>query len=150
MKLKLPKLKLPKLKIPKLKMPRFEFLRAVDWEPISRVTLGALLFIFGLNGVMNWIPLPEMSARGVDFMMAMSDTGYMFMFIKIIEIVGGAMLLLNKYTKLALLAVAPVVVNIFAFHLFLDWNGMSMATLLLGLLAHGFWIRRESFSALLD
>ena len=150
MKLKLPKLKLPKLKIPKLKMPRFEFLRAVDWEPISRVTLGALLLIFGLNGIMNWIPLPEMSPRGVDFMMAMSDTGYLFMLIKIVELVGGAMLLLNKHVKLALLVVAPVVLHIFAFHLFLDWNGMSMATLLAGLLTHAIWIRRESFSVLLD
>jgi|7_EtaG_2_1085326.scaffolds.fasta_scaffold38339_2 hypothetical protein len=150
MKLKLPKLKLPKLKIPKLKMPRFEFLRAIDWEPISRVTLGALLLIFGLNGIMNWIPLPEMNPRGVDFMMAMSNTGYMLLFIKMVEIACGSLLLINKYAKLSLLVAAPVVLNILAFHFFLDWSGMSMALLLTGLLAHGVWIRRDAYRVLLD
>jgi hypothetical protein len=150
MKLKLPKLKLPKLKIPNIKMPRFEFLRAVDWDSISRVTLGALLLIFGLNGIMNWIPHLEMSPRGVDFMMAMSDTGYMLMFVKLVEVICGSLLLMNKYTKLALIAAAPVVLNILAFHFFLDWGGMSMALLLAGLLSHAVWIRRDSYSVLLE
>ena len=144
------KLKLPKLKLPKLKMPRFEFLRTIDWDSISRVTLGALLVIFGLNGIMNWIPLPEMSPRGVDFMMAMSDTGYMLMFIKLFEVLCGALLLMNKYTKLALIAATPVVLNVLAFHFFLDWSGMSMALLLTGLLAHAVWIRLASYSVLLE
>ena len=149
MKFKLPKLKLP-IKLPKIKMPKFQFLRAVDWDSISRVTLGALFLIFGLNGILHLIPLPEMSPSGVDFMMAMSNTGYMLVFVKLIEIICGSLLLLNRYTKLALVMIAPVVANIAAFHFFLDWGGMSMAILLCGLLSHCVWVRRESYSVLLD
>jgi hypothetical protein len=57
---------------------------------------------------------------------------------------------MNKYTKLALIAAAPVVLNILAFHFFLDWGGMSMALLLAGLLSHAVWIRRDSYSVLLE
>ncbi|WP_437586132.1 hypothetical protein [Sorangium sp. So ce1000] len=50
---------------------------------------------------------------------ALAATGYMFPLIKGTEVVAGALLLSNRYVPLALALLAPIVVNIVAFHTFL-------------------------------
>lgn len=62
-----------------------------------------------------------------DFMMALGATGYMFYLIGFVEVIGGLRLVLNKCVPAALLLLAPVVVNIFLFHAFLDGAGFVLA-----------------------
>ena len=52
---------------------------------------------------------------------------YLMPLVKIIEVVGGALLLANKYVNLAIVLLAPLVVNILAIHIFLDMGGLPMA-----------------------
>lgn len=89
-------------------------------QMVARIFLGALLVLFGLNKFLNFLPAMMPAAEGMAFIGALVATGYMMPLIGLVEVVSGALLLSNKYTAIALLILAPVSVNIVAFHLFLD------------------------------
>ena len=94
---------------------------------ILRLLLGLILFVFGLNKFLHFLPMPPMEGGAGAFMGALNDTGYMFPLIAITEIVAGALLLLNKWTGLALIFAAIISVNIVLFHLVLDISGTGLA-----------------------
>jgi len=100
---------------------------------IARVVLGLTFFVFGLNGFLHFLPQPPMSGPPADFAGALFATGYMFPLIKGTEVVAGLLLLSNRYVPLALAVLAPVVVNIVAFHAFLAPAGMILPLVVLGL-----------------
>ena len=84
----------------------------------ARILLGLIFFVFGLNFFLHFIPTPPMSGPPGAFAGAMIATGYLFVLVKVTEVVSGAMLLVGRYVPLALAVLAPVV-NIVAFHAFL-------------------------------
>ena len=94
---------------------------------VLRLLLGLILFVFGLNKFLNFLPMPPMEGGAGAFMGALNDTGYMFPLIAITEIVAGALLLLNKWTGLGLIFAAIISVNIVLFHLVLDISGIGLA-----------------------
>ena len=96
---------------------------------VARYFLGAIYFIFGLNGFFQFIPMPPPAPEAGAFLGALASTGYMFPFIKITEIACGAAFLSGKFTALALVVSAPVTLNILLFHIFLapDPMGTGMA-----------------------
>jgi hypothetical protein len=81
----------------------------------SRVTLGLILLIFGLNGFYTFIAVPELHP----FMEILVSSGYIYV-IKTTEIFCGILLLSNRYIPLALIMIMPILVNITAYHLLLD------------------------------
>ena len=60
-------------------------------------------------------------------MTGMMATGYLFPLIKMTEIVCGLCLLINRFVPLALVVLAPIVINIAGVHFFLDPSGMPVA-----------------------
>lgn len=96
---------------------------------IARYLLGLIFFVFGLNGFLQFLPQPEMGAEAGAFMGALASTGYFFPLLKIVETVAGLLLLTNRYVTLALAMLAPVTVNIVAFHTFLDPAGLPVGAL---------------------
>lgn len=91
----------------------------------ARYVLGLMLFVFGLNGFLQFLPMPEMPEAAGRFLGAMMETGYLFTLVKLVEITVGVLLLTNRFVPLALVLLAPVSVNIVAFHLFLDPAGIA-------------------------
>lgn len=86
---------------------------------VARYFLGAVFFVFGLNGFFHFIQLPPMPTEAGEFLGAMVKTGYLMTLVKVTEVVCGALLLAGVYVPLALVMLTPVVVNIFLFHAFL-------------------------------
>jgi hypothetical protein len=84
-------------------------------------------FIFGLDGFLEFIPRPTTPGPegAVAFSLALVQTGYMIPLIKGTELVAGALLLTNRFVPLALVLLAPVIVNIVAFHVFLAPAGAA-------------------------
>ena len=117
---------------------------------IARILLG-LMFVFGgVTGLFELVAEPEMGEEATAFMGAITDTGYLWPAIKVTEIVCGVLLILGVFVPLALVVLAPVVLNILLFHVFLEPSGIPIALFLvvLGLyLAHQ---HRESYSAVLQ
>ena len=108
----------------------------------ARLLLGLAFFVFGLNGFLHFIPQPPMAGPAADFAGALFMTGYMFPLIKGTEVIAGLLLLSNRYVPLSLALLAPVVVNIVAFHAFLAPAGLALPIVLLALqlfLARSYW-----------
>lgn len=110
----------------------------------ARLALGLLFGVFGLNGFLNFLPMPPPEGDAGAFMGALAATGYMFPLIKGTEVVAAALLLTGRAPALALLLLAPIVVNIIAFHAFLAPAGLVTGLLALGL---GLFLARQYWAA---
>lgn len=94
----------------------------------ARVILGLIFVVFGANFFFNFIPMPaDVPENLKKFSTALFEVGFMFPIIKTIEVVCGFMLLTNFFVPLALLLLAPIIVNIVLIHTFLDRSGAPMA-----------------------
>lgn len=119
---------------------------------IARILLGLLFFGAGLAGLlMNPTPPPDVPEKAMAFSTAMMNTGYLFYLVKGTETICGALLLLNCFTPLALVILAPVILNITAFHLFLWPAPSSVITcvVMIALELYLAWSYRSTFKPLL-
>lgn len=116
---------------------------------LARSVLGLLFLVFGLNGFLHFMPTPPVPPRGGEFLGALAAAGYMFPLIKGTEVVAGALLLGGRLVPLALVLLAPVIVNIVAFHLFLAPGGYPLLALIVGLEVYLAWAYSDSFSGVL-
>lgn len=91
---------------------------------------GLAFLIFGLNGFFEFFSPPAVPPAGKEFLGALVQTGYMMPMVKGIEVIAGFMIILGVQVPLALLLLAPGVVNIFLFHLFLAPVGIPLALFL--------------------
>jgi hypothetical protein len=116
----------------------------------ARCALGLLFFVCGLDGFLHFIPQPTdpMPEGAVAFGMALFQTGYLVPLIAGTELAGGALLLCNRAVAFALVLLAPVVVNIFAFHYFLTPDSWSLAAVIVVLLAFLAWTKRAAYRPL--
>ena len=95
---------------------------------IARVLLGLIFFVFGLMGLLNLVPPPpNMPEKLQTFMAGMMATGYFMTLLKGTEVVCGLLLLLGAYVPLALVVLAPIVLNIFLVHAFMEPSGLPIA-----------------------
>jgi uncharacterized membrane protein YphA (DoxX/SURF4 family) len=117
---------------------------------VARILLGLVFFVFGLNGFFRFIPQPPMSGPPADLMGAFFASHYLFPLIKGTEVVAGALLLSGRLIPFALTILAPVVVNIVAFHAFLAPSGLPIPIFVLALGVYLAWAYRESFRGVLD
>jgi hypothetical protein len=117
--------------------------------PAARLLLGLVFFVFGLNGFLQFLPTPPAPEKAVAFLGALAATGYMFPLIKSVEVIGGALLLSNRFVPLALAIVAPNVVNIVLFHAVLAPGGLAVALFVLALELFTAWSYRDAFAPLL-
>lgn len=116
---------------------------------VARVLVGLTFFVFGLNGFFNFIPAPAHPGPAGAFLGGLAASGYFFPFLKATETIAGAALLANRYVPLALAVLAPVVLNIFAFHIALDPSGAAVAIVLLGLEVFLAWSYRAVYRPML-
>lgn len=101
---------------------------------IARLLLGFVFFAAGLTGLLNLVPPPpDLPERLQTFNAGMEATGYMLTLIKSTETICGLLLLSGYFVPLALVILAPVVLNIFFVHAFMAPSGLPLA-LVLGLL----------------
>jgi len=87
---------------------------------IISILLGLILITFGLNKFLNFMPVMELSAPGLEFMGAFVKIGYGMAFVAIVEIITGILIATNKYRALALVILFPILLNALLFHMFLD------------------------------
>ena len=116
---------------------------------ISRLLLGLTFVVFGSNHFLHFIPMGPMPAGPAgQFAGALFSTGYIY-FVTVFELVGGLLLLANRYVALALALLAPVIVNIDLFHSLMAINGLPIAILITVLWLIAAWRVRSVFVPLL-
>ena len=114
----------------------------------NKIEMGLMLTFSGLNKLMGFMPMPEMAEAGTAFMSALAETKYIMPAIALVEIVGGILLAINKSVPFALILLAPIVFNIFCFHLILDPAGLGAGITFVVTLGWFAWNRKEEFSSL--
>jgi len=122
------------------------------WVPtLVRWLMGLAFLVFGLNGFLNFIPQPKtpMPAAAMDFAGALMKTGYMMPLVAGTQVLVGALLLTNLFVPLALALIAPIIVGIMTFHIFLAPStiGPGVAVLVMELFLA--WTYRDAFRPML-
>ncbi|HZR27394.1 MAG TPA: DoxX family membrane protein [Terriglobales bacterium] len=94
---------------------------------IARILLGLIFLVFGLNGFLHFIPMgPMPSGTAGQFIGALFQSHYVYV-VSALQVVGGVLLLVNRYVPLGLVLLGPVIVNIFFFHLLMERSGLPLA-----------------------
>ena len=99
-----------------------------------RLLLGLAFAVFGADFFFHFLPQPKPEGAAGELAGAMYNSGYLFHAVKLIELAGGILLLSGLFTPLALTLLAPIVVNIVLFNLFLTppsaWGPPALVTIL--------------------
>lgn len=98
---------------------------------IARLLLGFVFFAAGLAGLL--MPLPPLETLPEPlrtFNAGMLASKYLLPLVKGTETICGLMLLTGMWVPLALVILAPVILNIFLTHLFLAPEGLILASVL--------------------
>jgi len=114
---------------------------------VARYLAGVIFLVMGLNGFLNFIPLPPPVGIAGQFMGALYVSHYLWV-IFAFQVIAGALLLVNRYVPLAVAMLAPVIVNILTFHVLMAPSGLPLAVFVALLWAVIFIDVRPAFSGL--
>ena len=100
---------------------------------ISRILLGLLYLIFGLDFFLHFIPYtPNHTGAAADFKNGLMAAPYFYPMMKFLQIAGGISLIINRYAPFSAVVLFPISVNVFLFHTILVPSGWYMGLILLG------------------
>jgi putative oxidoreductase len=116
---------------------------------IARYLLGLVFVVFGLNGILNFIPMPPPSGIAGQFAGALFLSRYLIV-IMLIQIFAGILLIANRFVPLGLALLGPVIVNIFFYHAFMDPSGLPRAVVVIVLWLFVAYSVRSAFAGLLQ
>ncbi len=120
---------------------------------VPRVLLGLIFLVSAVDGFW-WLATgatlihPPTSERGVVFETALQNSGFLWPFVKVVNLAGGLSLLLNVAPAFGLALIAPVMAVIVLFHATINPQGLPVAAILvvLGLLL--VWAYRDRYAAM--
>ena len=117
---------------------------------IVRVLMGLLFLFASIVYFLNLFPQPELAGNTKTFMDGVNATRYLMPLIKITELLCGIAFVSGYFVPLATVVIAPIVLNIFFFHVFVDTSGLPVAIFLV--LANIFlaYANRDKFKPLLE
>ena len=116
----------------------------------ARVVLGLIYFVFGLNFFLHFIPTPQaaMSAQAEAFTSGLFQSGFFFPFLKSVEVIFGALLLVGLFVPVSLVILMPVSINILLFHAALAPDNIIMSVVIIVLHLFLAWAYRDSYKSL--
>lgn len=113
----------------------------------ARITLGLLFVIFGCNGFVAFLPAPPLQGLAGQFLYTLSASHYGLV-VSGFQVVGGLFLVVNRFVSLAIAVLAPVIVNILCFHIFMMPSGLPLAVLVAVIWSFLAYQRRRDFVGL--
>src|ERR1700678_1539651 len=110
--------------------------------------LGLVFFSFGVVGFLSLGPKgPMPTGLAGQFVTALVQSHYGLV-VDALQIVGGALLLVNRYVPLGLTILGPIIVNIFLYHLLRYHRGVGIAIVVAILWCIVAYYHRQSFAGL--
>jgi putative oxidoreductase len=112
-------------------------------------TLMGLLFIFSsVTYLTGLIQPPPMEGPIKEFNDGLAASGYFMPLLKITELICGILLLSGRFVPLALVILAPIVVNIFFVHLTIAREGLPIAVIVVAMELFLAYYYRDAFAPL--
>jgi putative oxidoreductase len=87
---------------------------------IVRILLGLSFLFFGITKFFPFSSSTALPQPATDFLIAMTNTGYLIPFLAVAEILVGALLIFNLWVPLSMVILAPIMLNVILFNLFLS------------------------------
>jgi putative oxidoreductase len=115
---------------------------------VLRSSLGLIFTAAGITGLLQLSAPPALTGAAGAFMGGLAAAGYFFPLLKTVELVAGLLLLSGRMVPLALTLLAPIVVNIAAFHFLLAPAGAAMSAVVVLLELALAWLHRDAFAPL--
>lgn len=119
-------------------------------KTVLRIIFSIFLLFFGLNGLLQFAPMPEVGPEAGAFFGAIASTKIFFPIIGIVEIVTGALLLLNRAVPLALVIIFPILFCAVLFHISLNPEGLLFALVGFVLNSILLFLFKEKYATLLN
>lgn len=83
----------------------------------ARILLGLMFLVFGLNGFFSFIPQPSSIPPAAMTFFGAIVTSHFAYFVFGVQTICGILLLVSRFVPLAIVTLAAVLANIFAFHI---------------------------------
>ena len=115
----------------------------------ARIIEGLIFLVFGLNGLLHFYNPPPPTGDALAWFVIMGGHHWIN-FIAVVQLVGGLLLLVNRFVPLALTILAPVIVNILLFHALLWPQGAWLALVVLVMEVFLMVVHWRSFAPLLQ
>jgi hypothetical protein len=96
---------------------------------VARILLGLVFVIFGLNHIHNFIPMTLPTGQAGDFLIILVQSHFILL-VAVLQVLGGLLLLFNRYVPLGLTLLGPIVVCIFLFNSLMAPSGLGIAAVI--------------------
>jgi hypothetical protein len=116
---------------------------------IVRTLLGLLFLFASVAYFLALVPEPQLSGNMKTFSEGLGAAGYFMTLLKTTELLCAIALLTGRFVPLALVILAPIAINIFFVHTFLERSGLPVALFVIAAMAFLAFYYRESFKPLL-
>ena len=113
---------------------------------IARNLLGLMFLVFGLNGFLHFIPQPPPPAGLAGQYLGALSGSHLMVPVFLLQLVGGVLLLANRFVPIALVLLGPVIVNILLYHVLMDPKGIPPGLVALALWLVVFYAVRSAFA----
>ena len=94
---------------------------------IVRTLIGLLFLFASVAYFLNLVPQPELAGRMKLFTDGINASGYLMPLAKTIELLCGVAFVSGRFVSLAIVLIAPVVLNILLINVFLAPEGLPIA-----------------------
>lgn len=118
---------------------------------IARILLGLMFLVFGANILFPFLPMPAQAPSDANTFATILATHKYMAFVGLIQVIGGLLLLVGRYVPLGLTLLAPIIVNVWLFHILLA-GGHDLAPGFVAAVLEVFliFVYRRSFRGLFD
>ncbi len=113
---------------------------------IARLLLGLIFVVFGLNGFLNFLSMGPMPTGTAGQFIGALFQSHFYYAVAAVQIIGGVLLLVNRFVPLALVFLGAVIVNILFYHVFMNPSGVLLAIIVAILWLIVFYRHRQYFS----
>jgi hypothetical protein len=115
---------------------------------IARILLGVIFVFFGANLVHPFLPMPPPPGLAGQYSTVMAASHYLFI-VGLVQVIGGLLLLINRYVPLALVLLGAVIANILLFHILMAPAGLPLALVVFVLWCVVAWHARRNLLGIL-
>jgi putative oxidoreductase len=112
---------------------------------ITRILLGLILLLSGLNKILKIIPTPADA-----LLESFGKVDYIVPVVAVLEIIIAILLLANKWVAFALILLVPLSLNILLFHFYLHFEGIIPAIVVATLNGILLYKHRRQYAPLFD
>ncbi len=119
------------------------------WIRIAEILLGIIFLAAGLNGYVVLFGFEAFAPTSPAAMEFLGD-GYFLALEKGVEIIAGILLLIGRFVPLVLMVLASIIINILAFHIFVDSELLLLAIFIVILEGILIGYYKDHFKSLLE